>query len=313
VSGRPERVTLVEVGPRDGLQNEAAQIPSAEKIAFIDRLTEAGFPVVEVSAFVSPKWVPQMADAAEVFAGIRRRPGTRYPALVPNIAGLERALAAGVTDIAIFAASSETFSRRNINQSIDASLETYRAVCDRALALQMRVRAYLSTAFGCPFEGAVDPRRVAEVAQALIAMGAFEVAVSDTIGIAHPGQVPQVVTAVAERVPLEKIALHFHDTRGTALANVLTALDLGIATFDSSAGGLGGCPYAPGATGNLASEDLIYMLNGLGIETGVNLEAVVEASARMAEHVGHSPVSRYFRAARAARASIPPGDRQASS
>jgi hydroxymethylglutaryl-CoA lyase len=266
-----------------------------------------------VSAFVSPKWVPQMADAAEVFAGIRRRPGTRYPALVPNIAGLERALAAGVTDIAIFAASSETFSRRNINQSIDASLETYRAVCDRALALQMRVRAYLSTAFGCPFEGAVDPRRVAEVAEALIAMGAFEVAVSDTIGIAHPGQVPQVVTAVAERVPLEKIALHFHDTRGTALANVLTALDLGIATFDSSAGGLGGCPYAPGATGNLASEDLIYMLNGLGIETGVNLDAVVEASARISEHVGHSPASRYFRAARAARASIPPGDRQASS
>jgi hydroxymethylglutaryl-CoA lyase len=313
VSGRPERVTLVEVGPRDGLQNEAAQIPSAEKIAFIDRLTEAGFPVVEVSAFVSPKWVPQMADAAEVFAGIRRRPGTRYPVLVPNIAGLERAHAAGVTDIAIFAASSETFSRRNINQSIDASLETYRAVCDRALALQMRVRAYLSTAFGCPFEGAVDPRRVAEVAEALIAMGAFEVAVSDTIGIAHPGQVPQVVTAVAERVPLEKIALHFHDTRGTALANVLTALDLGIATFDSSAGGLGGCPYAPGATGNLASEDLIYMLNGLGIETGVNLDAVVEASARIAEHVGHPPASRYFRAARAARASIPPGDRQASS
>jgi len=313
VSGRPERVTIVEVGPRDGLQNEAARVPAAEKIAFVDRLTEAGFPVVEVTAFVSPKWVPQMADAAEVFTGIRKRPGTRYPVLVPNTAGLDRAHAAGVAEIAIFAASSETFSRRNINQSIDASLETYRGVCDRALALNMRVRAYLSTAFGCPFEGAVDPRRVAAIAEALVAMGAFEIAVSDTIGIAHPGQVPQVVEAVAERVPLEKIALHFHDTRGTALANVLTALDLGVSTFDSSAGGLGGCPYAPGATGNLASEDLIYMLDGLGIHTGVTLDAVIEASARIAEHVGHSPASRYFRAARAARASTPRDDRQASS
>ncbi len=249
------------------MQNEPARIATADKIAFVDRLTMAGCPVIEVSAFVSPKWVPQMADAAEVFAGITKRPGIRYTALVPNLAGLERARAAGVTEVAIFAASSETFSRKNINQTIAESLETYRAVCERAAALEMRVRGYLSTAFGCPFEGHVDPRRVAEIAEALIAIGAFEVSISDTIGIAHPGQVPAVVGAVLDRVPLDRIALHFHDTRGTALANVLAALDLGITTFDASAGGLGGCPYAPGATGNLATEDLLYMLHGLGIST----------------------------------------------
>jgi hydroxymethylglutaryl-CoA lyase len=313
MTGRPQRVTIVEVGPRDGLQNESAAVPTAEKIAFVDRLSEAGLPVVELTAFVSPKWVPQMADAAEVCAGIARRAGTRYTALVPNLAGLERALAAGLTEIAIFAASSETFSRKNINQSVDESLETYRAVCERAKALGIRVRAYLSTAFGCPFEGPVDARRVSRVAETLIGMGAFEVAVSDTIGIAHPGQVPGVVHAVNERVPLEKIALHFHDTRGTALANVLTALDLGITTFDASAGGLGGCPYAPGATGNLATEDLIYMLNGLDIDTGVSLEKVVEASARIAAHVGHPPASRYFQAVHGTRASSSPADRHSSS
>jgi isopropylmalate/homocitrate/citramalate synthase len=218
---------------------------------------------------------------------------------VPNIAGLERAHASGMREVAIFASSSESFSQRNINQSIEASLETYRAVCARAGELGIRVRGYLSTAFGCPFEGHIPPVRVAEIAAALIAMGAFEVAVSDTIGIAHPGQVPQVVGAVAERVPLDRIALHFHDTRGTALANVLTALGLGIATFDSSCGGLGGCPYAPGATGNLATEDLIYMLNGLEIQTGVNLEAVVKASRFIEPRVGHPLPSRYFQAVRA--------------
>jgi isopropylmalate/homocitrate/citramalate synthase len=305
VTQLPRRVTVVEVGPRDGLQNESARVTTAAKIAFVDRLTTAGCPVIEVSAFVKPTWVPQMADAAEVFAGITRTPSVRYPALVPNLAGLERAHAAGVADIAIFAASSESFSRKNINQTIAESLETYRAVCERALGLGMRVRAYLSTAFGCPFEGAVDPRRVADVAEALVSMGAFEVAVSDTIGIAHPGQVPEVVGAIAGRVPLEQIALHFHDTRGTALANVLVALDLGITTFDASAGGLGGCPYAPGATGNLATEDLLYMLHGLGVETGIDLDAVIEASAALAPHVGHEPPSRYYRAARAARTGAP--------
>jgi isopropylmalate/homocitrate/citramalate synthase len=298
---KPTRVTVVEVGPRDGLQNETAQIVTADKIAFVNALSDAGLPVVEVSAFVSPKWVPQMADAGDVFAGIDKRAGTRYPALVPNLAGLERAYAAGVQEVAIFAASSESFSRKNINQTIAESLAAYRQVCARANDLGLPVRAYLSTAFGCPFEGAVDPVRVAEVAAALIDMGAYEVAVSDTIGIAHPGQVPTVVDAVAERVPLNKIALHFHDTRGTALANVLVALDLGITTFDASAGGLGGCPYAPGATGNLATEDLIYMLEGLEIETGVNLEALLEASRFIESRLDHPLPSRYYRAANARR------------
>jgi hydroxymethylglutaryl-CoA lyase len=273
------KVTIVEVGPRDGLQNEATHVSTADKVTFVDLLSAAGAPAIEVSAFVSPKWVPQMADAADVFAGITRRPGVRYTALVPNLAGLDRAHAAGASDVAIFAAASETFSLKNINQGIDASLVAYRAVCDRAAQLGLRVRAYVSTAFGCPFEGDVPPDRVAALSQALVEMGAFEVSVSDTIGIAHPGQVPTVVNAVAARVPLTKIALHFHDTRGTALANVLAALQLGVSTFDASAGGLGGCPYAPGATGNLATEDLIYMLDGLGVETGVNLTALVQASA----------------------------------
>jgi len=298
---RPSAVTIVEVGPRDGLQNEAAAVSTADKIGFVDRLGAAGLPVIEVSAFVSPRWVPQMADAGEVFVGITRRPGIRYSALVPNLAGLERARTAGVSEVAIFAASSETFSLKNINQTIDASLETYRAVAAKCAEIGMRMRAYLSTAFGCPFEGAVDPTRVADIAASLIEMGAFEVAVSDTIGIAHPGQVPVVVDAVAARVPLSQIALHFHDTRGTALANVLTALDLGVATFDASAGGLGGCPYAPGATGNLATEDLVYMLDGLGIRSGVDLNALVEAARFMEPRVGHALPSRYNQAVRSRR------------
>jgi hydroxymethylglutaryl-CoA lyase len=292
----PSHVTIVEVGPRDGLQNEAASISTADKIAFVDRLSATGLPVIEVSAFVSSAWVPQMADAAEVFGGISRRDGTRYAALVPNLAGLERAHAAGVQEVGIFAAASESFSRRNINQDIDASLDTYRAVCARASELHIRVRGYVSVAFGCPFEGEVPPTRVAEVAEALLNMGVFEVAIGDTIGMAHPGRVRGVVAVVAERVPLHKVALHFHDTRGTALANVLSALQLGITTFDASAGGLGGCPYAPGATGNLATEDLIYMLNGLGIETGVDLAALVQASLFIEPRVGHPLPSRYYQA-----------------
>ena len=294
-------ITVVEVGARDGLQNESARLSTADKISFVNMLSAAGAPVIEVGAFVSPKWVPQMADTGDLFAAIEKRAGTRYTALVPNLAGLERAHAAGVSEVAIFAASSEGFSRKNINQSIDESLATYAEVCERALSLGMRVRGYLSTAFGCPFDGAVDPSAVARVAAALIEMGAFEVSVSDTIGIAHPGQVPQVVTAVAERVPVDRIALHFHDTRGTALANVLAALPLGIRTFDASAGGLGGCPYAPGATGNLATEDLIYMLDGLGYDTGVDLAKLVEASVFIESKLDHPLPSRYYRAARATR------------
>ncbi|HYM22921.1 MAG TPA: hydroxymethylglutaryl-CoA lyase [Vicinamibacterales bacterium] len=297
----PKRVTVVEVGPRDGLQNEHAPVATADKIAFVDRLSAAGLPVIEVSAFVSPKWVPQMADAAEVFAGITRRAGTRYAALVPNLAGLDRAQAAGVSDIAVFAASTETFSRKNINQSIDASLTGYADVCRRALASGLRVRGYLSTAFGCPFEGAVDPTRVSGITARLVEMGVYEVAVSDTIGIAHPGQVPLVLDAVLARTPAAKLALHFHDTRGTALANVLAALPFGIATYDASAGGLGGCPYAPGAAGNLATDDLIYMLNGLGIETGVSLTALSDASKFIESKIDHRLPSRYAQAVSATR------------
>jgi hydroxymethylglutaryl-CoA lyase len=294
----PKRVTIVEVGPRDGLQNEAAAISTADKVAFVDLLSAAGLPVIEVSAFVSPKWVPQMADASAVFAGITRRPGTRYTALVPNLAGLDRAMQAGVSEVAIFAAATETFSRTNINQSIDESLGNYRKVCDRAHAAGIRVRGYLSTAFGCPFEGSVAPERVADVAERIAALGVFEVSVSDTIGIAHPGQVPLVLEAVLARVPAERIALHFHDTRGTALANVHAALPFGIATFDASAGGLGGCPYAPGAAGNLATEDLIYMLDGMGIVTGVSLDALNRASAFIEPKLDHRLPSRFAQAVR---------------
>ena len=297
----PPRVTVVEVGPRDGLQNESGAVSTANKIAFVDLLSASGVPIIEASAFVSPKWVPQMADASAVFDGISRRPGTEYSALVPNVAGLERAHSANVRQVAVFAAASETFSRRNINKSIAESLESYREVCIRASELGIRVRGYVSTAFGCPFEGAVPASRVAEVSLALVEMGVYEVAVSDTIGIAHPRQVEEVVQVVADRVPRERIALHFHDTRGTALANVLAALDTGISTFDASAGGLGGCPYAPGATGNLATEDLIYMLDGLGIETGVNLNAVMAASQFIEPRIGHPLPSRYYRAAVARR------------
>ena len=298
MTNRPDSVTVVEVGPRDGLQNESTTVATHDKVDLIDRLSQAGLPVIEASAFVSPRWVPQMADAEDVFARISRRPGIRYSALVPNLPGLERAVAANVQEIAVFAAASERFSLKNINQSIEQSLATYRAVCARALELGLRVRGYVSTAFGCPFEGPVPPSRVAEVCEALVSMGVFEVSVSDTIGIAHPGQVPEVVGAVAGRVSVGQIALHFHDTRGTALANVLTALDLGIRTFDSSVGGLGGCPYAPGATGNLATEDLVFMLDGLGIRTGIDLDGLIQASSFIESCIAHPLPSRYYQATR---------------
>jgi hydroxymethylglutaryl-CoA lyase len=289
----------VEVGPRDGLQNEAQPISTADKIAFIDRLSLAGLPVVEITAFVSPTWVPQMADAVEVAAGITRHPNVRYSALVPNLKGLERAVAARVTEVAIFAAASETFSRKNINSTIDASLELYGGVTKAALAAGLPVRAYLSTAFGCPFEGTVPVARVVSLTKRLLDLGVFEVAVSDTIGVAHPGQVRDVLSALRASVPTERVALHFHDTRGMAAANVLAALDYGIRTFDASAGGLGGCPYAPGATGNLATEDLLYLLNGLGYQSGVDLDAVADASIAIEPAVGHALPSRYLKARRA--------------
>ena len=292
----PSKVTIFEVGPRDGLQNERAAVSTADKIAFVDLLSAAGHQAIEVSAFVSPKWVPQMADAAQVFGGIARTPGTRYSALVPNRQGLERAIAAGVSEVAIFAAASETFSRRNINQSIDESLVAYAAVCADARAAGLRVRGYLSTCFVCPFEGPIAPARVAEISARLLEIGVYEVAISDTIGAATPGDVRRVLETTGGSLPLRQTALHFHDTRGTALANVLAGLDHGVTTFDSSAGGLGGCPFAPGAAGNLATEDLLFMLNGLGIETGVSIEGVAGASRLIETKLDHKLPSRYLQA-----------------
>lgn len=292
----PRRVTIVEVGPRDGLQNESAPIDTATKIALIDALGAAGHTRIEAGAFVSPKWVPQMADAEAVFGGIRRRPGVSYSALVPNMAGLERAVASRVDGIAVFAAASETFSRRNINTSIDDSLAAYAGVVRAAREAGLGARGYVSTAFGCPFEGAVDPVRVIAVTRALLDMGATEVAISDTIGIAHPGQVRDLVTALGREVPLDAIALHLHDTRGTALVNVYAGLEAGVTVFDSSAGGLGGCPYAPGAAGNLATEDLLFMLDGLGITTGVDRRLVAAASRTLEPKLGHPLPSRLLQA-----------------
>jgi isopropylmalate/homocitrate/citramalate synthase len=293
----PSHVTIVEVGPRDGLQNEAADVPTAAKIAFVEALADAGLPVIEMTAFVSPKWVPQMGDARDVASAVRRRAGTRYSALVPNLKGLEAAVAAQMTEIAMFAAASETFSQRNINQSIAQSLDTYGAVARAARDRGMFVRAYLSTAFGCPYEGDVPVAQVVDVAVRLRDIGAQELAISDTIGVATPGHVRDVVEAVAARIPMQELALHFHDTRGTALANVYAGLESGVAIFDSSSGGLGGCPYAPGAAGNLSTEDLVYMLKGLGITTGVDLAGVVAASKVIAPYLGHPLPSRYLQTA----------------
>ncbi|MGD9904022.1 MAG: hydroxymethylglutaryl-CoA lyase [Vicinamibacterales bacterium] len=289
-------VRIVEVGPRDGLQNEPSPISTAEKIRFVEALAAAGHRAIEVTAFVSPKWVPQMADAADVFAGITRRPGIRYTALVPNLAGLHRAVAAGVDEVAVFAAASERFSVANINQSIDDSLARYAEVVAEAGRHGLRVRGYVSCAFGCPFEGAVAPAAVGRVTAALLAMGVYEVAVSDTIGVAHPGQVRTLLAALTADLPRDRLALHFHDTRGTALANVLAALDAGFAAFDAAAGGLGGCPYAPGASGNLATEDLLYVLDGLGVATGVSLAGVMAASVALQPALGHPLRSRYVQA-----------------
>jgi hydroxymethylglutaryl-CoA lyase len=289
-------LVVYEVGPRDGLQNEQARVPTAAKVALVDALSRAGLPVIEVGAFVSPKWVPQMADTADVFAGITRRAGTRYAALVPNARGLDRAVDAGVTDVAVFAAASETFSQRNINQSIEDSLTAYGRLVETALGRGLRVRGYLSTAFGCPFEGDVPIETVVRLTERLLDFGVYEVAVSDTIGVAHPGQVRRVLEALRARVAAERIALHFHDTRGTALANVLTSLDFGITTFDAAAGGLGGCPYAPGASGNLATEDLLYMLHGLGHATRIDLDAVLAASTALAPALDHPLPSRVVQA-----------------
>lgn len=290
----PRRVTVVEVGPRDGLQNERRQIPTEAKVCFVDALSAAGFPVIEATSFVHPNAVPQLADAEQVLAAIARRPETRYLSLVPNPRGLERALRAGAREIAVFTAASETFNRRNINRTIDESFRDIAGVMAEARPAGLWTRGYVSTAFGCPYEGSVMVERVVEIAGRLLEQGVDEVSIGDTIGVATPGDVETVVGALLDRVPAQRLAMHFHDTRGTALANTLAALHMGIATFDASAGGLGGCPYAPGASGNLATEDLLYMLHGMGIQTGINLDAVVLASRFITGELGHQPTSKYL-------------------
>jgi len=293
----PAHVTVYEVGPRDGLQNETETLSVEVRAEYVDRLTEAGLPAIEVGSFVSPKAIPQLADTGDVFARIHRASGTRYPALVPNLKGLERAIEAGVREVAVFTAASETFNRHNINAGVDESIERFRPVVSRAREEKIRVRAYVSTAFGCPYEGQVSPDAVREVVHKLLDLPVDEISIGDTIGVATPAGVYDVIETLYDSgVTRAVLALHFHDTRGTGLANVYAGLQCGIPTYDSSAGGLGGCPYAPGAAGNLATEDLIYLLEGLDIETGVDLLKVVEASRFLAQSIGRRPPSRYLAA-----------------
>jgi hydroxymethylglutaryl-CoA lyase len=292
----PRRVRMVEVGPRDGLQNEKGTVPTDVKVGLIDRLTEAGLPAIEATSFVSPKWVPQMADAAAVMSAIRRRAGVRYPVLTPNMKGFEAALAAGCDEVAVFVAASETFSRKNINCSIDESLERARPVTEAAAAHGVRVRGYISCVLGCPYEGEVAPGKVRDVAAALQGLGCYEISLGDTIGTGTPGKTQALIARVAEAVPIEKQAGHFHDTYGQALANVYAALEMGMGSFDSSVSGLGGCPYAKGATGNVASEDVLYLLDGLGIETGVDMTRLRLAGRFISAFLGRTPVSRVARA-----------------
>jgi hydroxymethylglutaryl-CoA lyase len=288
----PEAVTVVEVGPRDGLQNEPRPVATAVKIALIDRLGAAGLPVIEAGGFVSPQRVPQMADTAAVLAGLQRRPGARYPVLVPNVEGLRRALAAGADEVAVFAAASESFSGRNLNCSIEGSLERYAQVCAAAGAAGVPVRGYVSCVLGCPYEGDVPASAVAEVAAALRAMGCFEISLGDTIGTGTPARAASMVEAVAEGVPLAALAVHFHDTYGQALANILACLETGISVVDASVAGLGGCPFAPGAAGNVATEDVVYMLDGLGLRSGVDLARLAEAGRFICEALGRGPASK---------------------
>lgn len=299
-----DTVKIVEVGPRDGLQNEKVTIPVHAKVDYITALGDAGLRVIEAGAFVSPKWVPQMAGTAEVYRDIPKDPGVEYPVLVPNMRGLERAIEVGVTSIAIFTAASDTFNRRNINMSIDESFANYAPVAARARAEGMRVRGYVSTAFGCPYEGDVPAEKVLEVSARLLDLGCYEVSVGDTIGVGTPMQVQGVIGMLLQVIPAARLAMHFHDTRGTALANTLAALEMGIATYDASSGGLGGCPYAPGASGNLATEDLVYMLHSMAIDTGVDLGRLVQASILIAPYIDHPLPGRYLQAC-TAKATMP--------
>ena len=292
----PSHVKMVEVGPRDGLQNETATVPTDVKVALIDALSETGLGVIEAGAFVSPKWVPRMADSAAVLAAIARKPGVSYPVLVPNMKGFEAAQAAGVAEIAIFGAASETFTRKNINCSIAESLERFAPVAGAAKEKGIRLRGYVSCVLGCPYEGEIAAAAVTEVAGRLLDMGCYEISLGDTIGVGTPAKARAMIEAVAARVPVDSLAVHFHDTYGQALANILGCLELGVATVDSSVAGLGGCPYAQGASGNVASEDVLYMLNGMGIETGVDLDRLVAAGRSICAHLGRAPASKVSRA-----------------
>ena len=295
----PKAVKLVDVGPRDGLQNEAKSVPAEAKIAFIERLADAGIPSVEAGAFVSPKWVPQMADTAQVLAGLKRKAGTHYPVLVPNMKGFEAALASNVDEIAVFGAASESFSQNNINCSIAESLERFAPVVAAAKDKRIRVRGYVSCVLGCPYEGEIAATAVADVAAKLYEMGCYEVSLGDTIGVGTPAKAQAMLDAVSARVPVEHLAVHFHDTYGQALANILACLERGVAVADSSTAGLGGCPYAKGASGNVATEDVLYMLNGLGIETGVDLDQVARAGWAVSDLLDRQPASKVSLALRA--------------
>ncbi|HEY5803158.1 MAG TPA: hydroxymethylglutaryl-CoA lyase [Lysobacter sp.] len=289
-------VRIVEVGPRDGLQNEKTSIATADKIELIDRLSATGLRSIEATSFVSPKWVPQLADAADVLAGIHRRPGVRYPVLVPNEQGYARARSAGVEEIAVFTAASEEFNRRNINAGIDESLQRFAPVMERARADGVAVRGYVSTVLGCPYQGDVPLADVVRVARALHEMGCYEVSLGDTIGVGTPGKARAMLLAVAQEIPIDALAVHFHDTYGQALANILACLEEGVAVVDAAVSGTGGCPYAKGASGNVASEDVVYMLHGLGIETGVDLTALADTGRWLAALLGRETGSRVGKA-----------------
>ena len=292
----PARVRIVDVGPRDGLQNEKGEVPTAVKLELIERLADAGLQAIEATAFVSPKWIPQMADHTEVLERIRRKPGVSYPVLTPNLKGFEAARAAGATEVAVFGAASEAFSRKNINCSIAESLSRFRPVVEAADKSGIRVRGYISCVVACPYEGEVPPAKVAEVAGALYDMGCYEVSLGDTIGAATPGKTQRMIEACLKRVPTDKLAGHFHDTYGQALANIFASMELGVATFDASVSGLGGCPYAKGASGNVATEDVVYMLHGLGIETGIDLDKLVETGTWISAFLKREPGSKAGRA-----------------
>ncbi|RBP18194.1 hydroxymethylglutaryl-CoA lyase [Roseiarcus fermentans] len=287
----PSRVRIVEVGPRDGLQNEAAQVPTGIRLELIDRLGEAGLRTIEAGSFVSPRWVPQMTDTADLVRRLKRRPGVAYPVLVPNEKGLDAALAAGADEIAVFAAASQAFSRKNINCSVEESLARFAPVLERALANGIRVRGYVSCVLGCPYQGDVAVADVVRVAGELTAMGCYEISLGDTIGVGTPLAARRLVDAVSASIPLQHVAVHFHDTYGQALANIFACLERGVSVVDSSIGGLGGCPYAKGATGNVATEDVVYMLQGMGVETGVSLDRLIETSLFIARALGRAPRS----------------------